>query len=376
MTSSSQKVVILSAYHDYRTAKRASIHQVADGLVRAGFDVSFVSTRFSRLSKRTGDSRLFLWDKANTVEQVNGVNCYLWRTQFHPFQSGRSWLNDLMARGFALYANLPDRRFDQFLKEADYVIIESSVAAIFLQRIRRLNPNARIIYYATDLLDTVGAHSFVQERLIADASLVDHVCLRSSKMIPHFNWAEGKRFRAEFGINAGDFESIGESPYAQGETSAVSVGSMLFDPGFFQIAARRFPNITFHVIGCGTTFDAPSNVVIHAEMPFRDTLPYVKHASLGVAPYRAAPNVEYLAESSLKLAQFEYFGIPAVCSDFAAGDVASRFGYIPGDEASIVDAIAAALQSVGKVQKRQFLSWDEVARRVVTPEHYPEARLG
>jgi 2-beta-glucuronyltransferase len=59
------RVVILSAFQDYRTPKRASIHQVAHALAQDGCDVSFISTRFSLISKKKGDSRLFLWDQAN-----------------------------------------------------------------------------------------------------------------------------------------------------------------------------------------------------------------------------------------------------------------------------------------------------------------------
>lgn len=376
MSAGGRNVVFLSAYHDYRTAKRASIQQVADGLVAAGYDVSFVSTRFSRLSKITGDSRMFLWDKANQVETVNGIRCYLWRTAVHPFQSGNTLLNAAMARLYPLYAEMPDRQFDAFVRDADYVVLESSVAAIFMRRIKRLNPDAKIIYYATDRLDTVGAHPFIRERLEADAALIHHVCLRSPKMASDFQWAKGKLYRAEFGIEPNDFAGIGVSPYVAGRRTAVSVGSMLFDPSVFQLAATQFPDVDFHVIGCGTMFEAPINVHVHAEMKFVDTLPYVKHATVGIAPYRPAPGVEYLAESSLKMAQYEYFALPAVCPSFAVGDVVSRFGYAPGDAVSIGAAMTAALAAAGTVAPRTFLTWQEVAERVVEPRRYPAIAIG
>ncbi|PXA98028.1 UDP-glucuronate--glycolipid 2-beta-glucuronosyltransferase [Nostoc sp. 3335mG] len=376
MTGGGRNVVFLSAYHDYRTAKRASIQQVADGLVGLGYDVSFVSTRFSRLSKITGDSRLFLWDKANRVETVNGVHCYLWRTVVHPFQSGNRLLNAAMARLYPLYAELPDRQFDAIFRAADYVVLEASVAAILMRRIKRINPDVRIIYYATDRLDTVGAHPFIRQRLEDDAGLIDHVCLRSPRMAPDFQWAKGKLYRAEFGIEPKDFAGIGPSPYPPGRQTAVSVGSMLFDPSFFQLAAARFPDVDFHVIGCGTTFDAPANVHIHAEMKFVDTLPYVKHATVGIAPYLPAPGVEYLAESSLKMAQYEYFALPAVCPAFAVGDTPSRFGYTPGDAASIATAMTAALDAAGTVTPRMFLTWREVAERVIDPQAFPGTKIG
>jgi 2-beta-glucuronyltransferase len=367
-------VVFLSAFHDYRTAKKASIQQVADGLVRAGYDVSFVSTRFSHLSKLTGDSRMFLWDRANRVEDIDRVHCYLWRTLAHPFASRSGLLNRVMNAVYPLYARSSDRTVDAMLRAADHVIIESSVAAIFLRHIRSISPRAKIIYYATDRLDTVGAHPFIRQRLIADAGLIDHVCLRSPKMMDDFAWAADRLYRAEFGVNANDFDSIGPSPYTARQT-AVSVGSMLFDADFFQRAAPLFPEVQFHVIGCGMRFDAPANVVIHDEMRFRDTLPYVKHATVGIAPYRPAPGVEYLAESSLKMAQYELLALPAVCPDFAVGDVTSRSGYCPGDAESMAAAMRRALGQAGTVTPRRFLTWDAVAERVLRPQDFPGTKL-
>jgi 2-beta-glucuronyltransferase len=190
-----------------------------------------------------------------------------------------------------------------------------------------------------------------------------------------FPWADGRLTKIGFGIDAEEYRSVGPSPYRPGEMAAVSVGSMLFDPSVFQLAAANFPLLQFHVIGCGTSFEAPRNVHIHPEMPFEHTLPYVKHAALGIAPYRPAERPEYLADSSLKLAQFEHFGLPAVCPFFAVGSSESRIGYTPGDAASIRQAIAAAVSRAGHVQPRTFPSWTEVALQVLEPERFPEIWL-
>ncbi|MEZ0497968.1 polysaccharide biosynthesis protein GumK [Sphingomonas sp. IW22] len=365
------KVVFISAFHDYRTAKRASIHQIAGALARGGYDVSFLSTRFSRLSWSKGDSRLFLWDRANRIETVDGIQCYLWRTPLHPFATGNKIADRMMAPLFQLYARLPDLHVDAMLAEADHVVVEASVAAILLRRIHHLNPCARIIYYATDRLETVGAHPFVQQQLERDAKLVHHVSMRSWLMAPDFHWAD-RLTRIGFGIDPEDFEAVGSTPYPAGQRTAVSVGSMLFDEGFFRHAAAAFPDVMFHVIGCGRRFDAPSNVIIHDEMPFRDTLPYIAHATIGVAPYLQAPGVEYLAETSLKLAQFEYLGRPAVCPDFATGDVRSRYGYRPDDAGSIEEAVSGALAAAGSVSPVIFPKWAEIGERLLYPEHYPD----
>lgn len=371
-----QRVVIISGYHDYRTRKRASIHQIADGLVTAGFDVAFISTRFSLLSKLTGDSRLILRDNANTMELCNGVKCLLWRTLVHPFSSQVSLVQSLTGYAYGFYSELPNRDFDQLVREADYVLVESGAAAVYLRRIRRLNSRAKIIYYAADRLETINAHPFIRGRLAEDQPLIDHFSLRATQLKADFPYATGRMYKAGFGINESEFAAIGPSPYSPDEKVAVSVGSMLFDPSVFELAAATFPELQFHVIGAGADFDAPPNVHIHPEMPFERTLPFVKHASIGIAAYAPVAGAEYLAESSLKLAQFEYFGLPSICPDFAVGSSPSRIGYEPGDEASIKSAISRALSMVGQVESRSFDSWERVALQVIEPERYAATLLG
>lgn len=365
-----RKIVILSAFQDYRTLKRASIQNVAQALAEQGDDVSFVSTRFSLISKYTGDSRNFLSRRSNRFEMVDGVRCYLWQTALHPFATGRAWIDALSPALFDAYAAWPNDNVDALLSAADFVVVESSVAVIYLRRIRRLNAGCRIVYYATDLLDTVGAHPYVQKRLEADAALIDHIMVRSSVMSPAFAFAKCPKYRAGFGVNLSDFASEAPNPYEPG-LHAVAVGSMLFDRLPFTHAAPLLPEIHFHVIGCGENFDAPANVKIYPEMKFQATLPFIRHATIGMATYRNGPSVKYLAESSLKLAQYALFGIPAVCPDFAAAGHEGRFPYIVGDTDSMVTAIKNAVAERGSIIPQTFPTWKQVANDVIKPLTLP-----
>ena len=109
------------------------------------------------------------------------------------------------------------------------------------------------------------------------------------------------------------------------------------------------------------------------EMPFARTLPYLQHADAGIAPYGAGV-VPYLADSSLKLAQYGGLGLPGICPDIAAKGHAHRFGYTPGDKPSIVAAIKAALAH-GRFAGTEPLGWADVARRVLAPQNFPDTRL-
>ena len=367
------KVVLISD-HDYRTPRRANMHPIADALVRLGYDVTFVSVRYSRLSMLKGDSRNFLHDNANAPELVNNVRCYLWKTPVHPINLRHSFLNALSAPLYKLYARLPCAFLDEELKVANHVIVESGLGAVLVRRARALNHSVKISYLASDELVTVGVHPCVQAELEAAARAINFACVPSRRMAESFDWVGERVFYVPHGIEHSDFAAIGESPYEAGD-HAVSVGSMLFDPGFFAIAAARFPKVRFHVIGAGQRFEAPENVIQHTEMPFRETLPYIRHATLGIAPYRHAAGCEYISDTSMKLMQYEYLGIPAVCPTFAAADHPGRFGYRPDDQQSIIDAIERALAQRRAVRPRRFLSWDDVARRLLNPRAFADTVL-
>jgi len=370
-----RRIAIISGVHDYRTPRRGSIQALADALVRLGDEVTFISVRFSPVSRAKGDHRMFLWERANRPETVNGVTCYLWRTPFHPFRSGIAAVDGAAGPAFSAYAALPNRFIDETLRAATHVVVESGLGIMLIHRARRLNPRARIVYRGSDALHTIGAPPALAAELRRRAGDVDAFCLLAEKMADDFQWAAHKTYVVPLGIHAADFAAIGPSPYAAG-MNAVTVGSMLFDHTFFQHAAARFPDIQFHLIGTGAPFEAPANVHLYKEMPFKATLPYVKHADFGIAAYKPQANSGYLAQSSLKLMQYEHLGLPAVCPDYAVGSSPNRFGYAPGDAAGIERATGRALAHGRFAGDARFLSWENVAERLLEPELYADTTIG
>jgi 2-beta-glucuronyltransferase len=157
------------------------------------------------------------------------------------------------------------------------------------------------------------------------------------------------------------------SPYGKKKV-VVSVGQMLFDPGFFKIASAAFPDLDFHIIGGGLSAKqlSSSNVVIHDEMPYQETLKFLKHASAGVAAYRGRKVHPYLADTSLKLRQFAAFGLPAICPTVILGGYSGRYGYLPDDEASIIDAVKTAIEA-GPLEPVMGLGWSQVVEQLIDP---------
>jgi len=141
---------------------------------------------------------------------------------------------------------------------------------------------------------------------------------------------------------------------------------MLFDPSFFEIAAPAFPDLTFHILGAGKRANSLQmpNVLVRGETPFAETLSYIKHADAGIAAYQGSKVSPYLADTSMKLMQYGAYGLPAICPKVAVGEHAGRFGYTPGNQASIIAAVTGALahgRFAGEVQP----TWEEVTNQIL-----------
>jgi 2-beta-glucuronyltransferase len=363
---------VLSA-HDYRTPRRANIHFIADELAKRGH-TRFFSLRYSALSRWKNDIRLPLDETANRVEQHNGVECFLWKTALHPFNTRRHRLRPLENMMFRWYARHPPPLLMAWLREAEVVIFESGTAVVFAELARKLNPSARLIYRASDSLSAIDSAHYVERAFARVAANLDAIALVSPAMAAEID-SRDNVYHVGHGIDPEIEQLADPSPYAAG-LHAVAVGSMLFDPATIATASRAFPRVTFHVIGSGRGRmpDYGENVMVYGEMPHAQTLRYIKHASFGIAPYASDTLPAYLADSSLKLLQYDFFALPAICPHAIVGRYASRFGYTPGDAESIVTAIHAALRAP-RVRSRECLGWPETVDRLLEPERYPELRI-
>lgn len=364
----SRKFVILSGYHDYRSKRRVNLHFIADELAKLG-SVTFLSLRYSLLTRLGEDPRHDLWNRSNRWETANGIDCYLLRTLVHACRLPSAFGMVESALFRLLTGHLP-REVSRAIPEADTIFVESGIALTYLPLLRRLAPQAAIIYLASDALDAIDQAAPIRAALRDCAALIDRAAVPSPLLrdevpdtipchyVPH-------------GVEKARFAAIGASPYQASSTNAVSVGSMLFDPEFFRLAAPLFPAVTFHVIGSGYQGPMPGNVTLHPEMPFEATLAFIRHADVAIAPYRGSV-FPYLAHTSMKLMQYGYLGIPAVCPSVVA-TIEGRFGYTPGNACSIETALKSAL--LAPRTRHEALDWADVTARLLRPAHFEDAAI-
>jgi 2-beta-glucuronyltransferase len=365
--------ILIISGHDYRTPSRASMHFIAAELARRAH-VRFFSIGYSRLSRLKNDPRASLAARANRSEVYRDIECYLWKTALHPFNMRKPSLRAAERLMFWAYERWPNPVLKEWVRDADVVLFESGLSPLFFESVAKLNPKARKIYVASDDLSTIGVSPCVQTAFTRVAHRFDVVSLPSRSLARDMP-PSAKVFYIQRGIDSGIADHADPSPYGPGR-HAVSIGSMLFDPTFFEIAASHFENVTFHVIGSGRDRleRCGSNVVMYDYMSYTRTLPYIKHADFGVAPYASASLPAYLADTSNKLVHFDFFGTPAVCPVSVVGERPSRFGYVPGDKPSIVAAINRAL-SAGRSSARTSLSWSDTVDRMLHPDEFADTQV-
>ncbi|MDN3721707.1 hypothetical protein QW131_27420 [Roseibium salinum] len=110
----------------------------------------------------------------------------------------------------------------------------------------------------------------------------------------------------------------------------------------------------------------PENAVQHGEKPFKELVPFIRHADFGVAPYKMRKEDVYLAETSLKFLQYAYCRLPVVTPDLIPNTRGNLVGYSVMDEKDWRGTIAAAL-SLPKSDDYSagIFGWDEVSARIV-----------
>jgi 2-beta-glucuronyltransferase len=130
--------------------------------------------------------------------------------------------------------------------------------------------------------------------------------------------------------------------------------------------ASAVPEVTFHIFGAGWTGELPANVMVHGERDFATIVPYIVHASFGIAPYRLTESEVYLAESSLKLSQYSYCRLPILLPDIAPFTGRNGIGYTLGGRVDWREKVGTALGMVRSNDIRaDILTWDDVARQTL-----------
>ncbi|RST32017.1 glycosyltransferase [Sphingomonas ginkgonis] len=359
------RLLIVTGQHFATQPRRVDLHFMADALVRRGVPVDFLSVRLSLLSKlarddRWGFARTRRWNRWNRIGPLQEE--YIWFRLVHAARTRSPMLNRWSA-GIEQGAAIPPAVRARLTGYSD-ILVESGAALFLLPRLRRLAPQARIIYHAADRLETIGAHPRLGGILrdhAGDIDLVHVVAEALRSEVPH-----QQVVYLPHGLSKEAFAAVdAPSPFA-GSRNAVCVGDMLFDADAVETMARAFPDWTFHLFGRkARTGSALPNVVAHGERPFDEIAGYIRHADIGLAPYLDERDADYISQSSMKMIQYSYMQLPIVAPAFAAAGRDHVCAYTPGNPESIVAAFERATRfDRARIDQDGILSWDEKVARL------------
>ncbi|WP_143530321.1 glycosyltransferase family 4 protein [Rhizobium sp. RU36D] len=333
-----------------------------------GHEVSFTSIGHSLISRLKNSARFEVLRRQQNNRYVSlapNLHAGAYIPPIHAFSSARPLVNRLLEPLFALYGSYLPRFVSSRVGAADLVVFESGTSLVFVDLVRRLNPKAKLLYFCRDLLQSVGAApilSRLERRLIAD---FDSVCV-PSKRLGELLPSGGQVNFVPQGIDFDAFEAASTSPYPKGSRNVVAAGDMLFDRQVVTELARAAPDVAFHLFGIKWKGDRPENVRLHGEQSFRTVASHIRHADIGLAPYKMKTEETYLAESSLKLMQYAHCRLPVILPDIIPATRGNEISYSLEGRNDWTSLMNQALSWHRDTPlKGEILSWNEVARRTL-----------
>lgn len=370
-----RKIVVLTSHVFLDGFRKASIHFVARNWAAASHDVFFTTVGHSGLSRFKQKARLEALRRTQgnryaEIEPHLYAGAYL--PPIHAFSTSNPLVNAAVKPLFALYGRFLPGFVVQKIKDADLVVVESGTPIAFVPLLRQLNPKAKLLYFCRDLLLSVGAAPYLCETERRVIGLFDSICVPSrhlGEMLP----PGGKVNFVPQGIEGAVFDRAEVSPYAPGSRNAVAVGDMLFDQTTVEQMATVAPDVTFHLFGIRWRGEVPANIQVHGEQSFETLAAYIRHADIGLAPYKVNTSEVYLAESSLKLLQYGYCMLPVVLPDIIPVSRGNEVTYsldAANDWRAIIDT------ALGWPHDRSYrlgiLSWEDVAAQTLATV-FPQA---
>lgn len=352
--------------HAIFSKRKASIHFIAESLDRFGHEVKFVTTSFSLTSIIKGDHRRSIFRRDGSV-RIEGNTTSIIPLRLIHFQN---WHNALLNFIFEKsFYNWEMERFGSVLKRLmpvgyapDVIIMESGIGLAYYKYIKCVYPSAKVIYLVMDNPKTIRTHpvTLAADREISAREAVVIVSEGMQEDYPNATLIE-------HGIDIDALSQPFLSPYPlDGRRKVVCVGSMLYAERTVHGAAELLPECDFIIIG-PTPRKAPRNVLYVGELEFIDTLKYLRHADVGLAPYKQTSGVSYISKSSLKIVQYMLLDLPIVCPHFAVRDgVAGFFGYHPSGSSDMAGAIKRAIECGPVKRVIDVESWDSVTSKLIS----------
>lgn len=362
------RIVLVTQHFLAPNYRQAGVHHLVRALVRRGHTADFVTVAQGWLKQRL-KARTRAFAAAATLAERDSrasrasVRGHVHRELIHP-PSGPGWMNWLTVPVDRWYGRRLDPIFEHAARQADVLILECGYPLYYYEALRDRNRNATFVAFYMDRPDIVGFRPELARRYQLLLPKFDLVRTNSPRLMELLPPGTNGHYLPQ-GVDKASMRTDVPSPYPAGSRNIVSVGNMLFDEPAVRAIARaaRAHGAQLHLIGARPYMVEPApDVVLHEEMAFDRTLPFIVHADVGLAPYRLVDHADYLVQSSLKVQQFSYCGLPILIARGLAMRRENFVYYDPDDPEDIDRAVISAL-TMPRASRygHDILDWDEVA---------------
>lgn len=365
------KIVLLSN-HWYPSPRRAGFHHLADAWHSQGHTITFVTTGFSYISWIRRDFRtrfLGIRQACNTWQHLQErFDSYVFFTALHPHTTLIPAIDRLLNPLMACYGRLLPSTLQERITAADIIVYESCAALYLVDQCRQLTPQAQHIYRVSDdirtMRSTPAGMVLLEQTLAHSFSCISVPCYA---LLQKFSGLPQVSFQPH-GLKKDLFDRCITNPYVPRSRNAIFCGLGFYDANALHAMACTYTDVQFHIIGIDAPQkDIPDNVRYYGELPFTETIPYIKFADIGLYTLqysRSRPMQAYT--DSLKIIQYRYCGLPIVAPGFLDLHREGVFYYHPGDPVSCAAALEHALQHGRHSEYADEVhSWDEVARNIL-----------
>lgn len=358
------RTVVLISYHYINSKRKAGFHWLADAYKRKGWKVVFVTAPISLLSWLKNDYRFeyHIFKQANKlIQQEDNFYSYILFSLVHPPRSRGTVIDKLTALLCWVYQKINLGELAECVKKADLIIFESTAALLLYRRFKMINSNAKYVYRVSDDIRFLKLHPIVikeEESILKSFDLVSASSMYIKNQLSKYSNNVMLHFH---GINKHIYDNCTNNPYNTDTCNAIFVGNSHLDISFLEIASKQFRDVTFHIIGPFDNLPKRGNIIRYGELPFKETVPYVKYANIGLQIRSYCPGAESLTDS-LKVLQYTYSKLPIVAPDFLKSPRKNMIYYKPGDIESINQAIKYAMCfDRNSIDTSDIYSWDELA---------------
>lgn len=326
-----KRIVILTG-HFPNQKRRGSILWVSQHLQEMGWHVTHVTVGYSWLSLLKTDRRLKALDhkpRRGTHNVSKSLTTVFGYSPLHPVNLGHDVLNVIGAGLSGLFTGFWAAKLREPLANADLVLCESGAPVLLAPILSKFAPDVPRIYRVNDDISLLNAPQY----LLDDEQNLSSHFTRISTASPYLKarFSHPNITLDAMGIPRALVQIKTTSPYGEKHNfkNAICAGTTQLDLDALVRIAQLKPLWRLHVVG-STRLKKPdlSNIVFHGEKSFVDTVRYVAHADIGLAPYLDKEGIQYQTTNSNRMLLYRHFGLPIIGPDrLCHPEIPSLMGY-------------------------------------------------